>query len=163
MKQLKFYKIAFFAMLLLNVFVLGILFLKSQKPNHPKKHKKGMGIKHAQEIMDLDDAQVASFKELAKKHGKGMKELDAEQRVFIKPLFQNMDKSNTMDSATLQKAGHYKSKKIQLTLEHFKEIKSILRENQYDGFNLFIKRASIQLLSSDKPGARPRRPNKHSN
>ena len=160
MKQLKFYKIAFFAMLLLNVFVMGILFFKPQKPNHPKKYKKGIVIKHAQEIMHLDDEQVASFKELAKKHGKGMKELDAKQRKFLKPLFQNIDKSNSMDSVTLQKAGNYQSEKIKLTLEHFKEIKSILKEDQYDDFNTFIKKASILLLSSGKPGARPRHPNK---
>lgn len=163
MKQLKFYKIAFFAMLLLNVFVIGMLFLKPQKPNHPKKQRTGIVIKHAQEIMQLDDAQVASFKKLANKHRNGMKELDAKQRKFLKPYFQNIDNTNSMDSATLQKAGNYQSEKIKLTLEHFKEIKSILREDQYDGFNTFIKKASVILLSTSKRGARPRRPNKHSN
>ncbi len=154
MKENKFYKIAFVLMLLLNIVVLGYLFLSKPKrpsfedgrPNRPA-NPIAIGFEHASKTMNLDDSQLENFRKLVTKHKGEMKDINERQRDILKPLFKD---SNNTDSFSLEKLGNLEQEKVQLTLDHFKDIKKILREEQYEGFDSFKNTVSIRLLSDGK-------------
>lgn len=155
MKENRFYKIAFIAMFTLNLLVLSFMFFsKPQRiPLRGNRPGRAANFQHAKKTMQLDDKQYEKFKDLAKQHGQKMISINKKQKSLLVPLFNQIE--GNVDSLRMQKLGALEQEKIKVTLDHFQDIKSILREEQYDGFNSFKKKVSIILLSNGKKRPHP--------
>lgn len=156
MNQLKFYKIGLILMVILNVVIVGSIFFKTKKQHTPVAEKR-MAFKHIKEVLKLDEAQFKSFRASATKHRKSINAIDKEKKMLLKPVFENFNGSSIVNDSILSKAANFQKQKIQLTLNHFEEVKNILREDQYAAYARFVKMASVKLLSLDQ-GQRPLEP-----
>lgn len=162
MNQSKFYKIGLIVMVVLNLVVL-VGFYFNSKVTPPAINKNQLAFEKVKKMLDLDEHQFEAFKKTALKHKNRMMQVDEKQKNILQPLFDHYGSNsfNNKDSI-LGIAANLQKNKIQSTLDHFDEIKAILREDQYDKFELFVKRASVALLSSNGPGG-GKKPHKRPN
>jgi len=148
MSQLKFYKYSIWALLLLNVGVLAFFFLT--KP-HPPHHASPNNFQsEVVEILGLNNQQAANFKKLAEDHMHKTRSINEQQEKLLPPYFKSLtDLSKNIDKdRILDEFQQLERKKIEVTYQHFQDIKSILDENQlpqFEGFmNTFIERILTQ-------------------
>ena len=154
MKQLKLYKLSTWILLILNLCIVGWVFLKknSGPPRGPKDGKK-----QAIDILKLDQQQNDAFLRLASQHMNQMKDLDAQQRTLLYVYFKNVfdtDKVSNSDSL-LNNVQHVEMQKIESTFQHFKDIKSLLSTDQHAHFEEFMEHALEMILSKRKKNPPP--------
>jgi hypothetical protein len=154
MKSLSFFKTTTFFLLLLNLVLIFLLFQGRPKgphgPRGPFKHK-------AIEILKLDATQAEEFKALAKTHHEAIEKLNTESSTLLKPYFNDLFKktnSSEKDSLMLRFQSIAKEKVV-VTQNHFLEVKKILKPEQEQHFDLFLKK-SVNILLLDKKG--PKKP-----
>ncbi len=151
MRNLLFYKYATWGLLILNLLMIAFFFLT--KPQPP--HKKGGPdfAKKAIDILKLDEQQHRTFLQSAKLHNQQMEEINRQQQEVLKPYFNSLiNPNNNINADTLlQQVQQLERNKIESTYQHFKEVKSILTENQKADFNEFMDHAlKIILLEKEK-------------
>ncbi|MFA7116831.1 MAG: hypothetical protein WC140_06370 [Bacteroidales bacterium] len=86
-------------------------------------------------ILDLDKEQKTQFKKLAKNHDRKIFDLQENQKKLTAEYFMNPSDS------ILNLIKEIGAQKIIVTENHFKDIKKILREDQYPKLKKFRKRA----------------------
>ena len=150
MSQLKFYKYAAFGLLVLNVSMLAFFFLTRPGPG------RGGPQKPAIEHLGLDDAQHEEFLKFAHQHEDKMIIIEDQQKELLQAYFNTLViASNTLDlPSTLERLTQLEKQKVELTYQHFSEIKAILKPNQIKDFESFMKHILKRLLP-------PKRKKKH--
>lgn len=139
MKSTQFYQYATWGLLLLNLILLGILFMGIPP---------GAVGNRAVDTLRLDKIQHEAFLTSAKKHEEIMKTLMVKQSALLKPYFQQLTNSNKeiSNDPLFVAINVLEKQKIEATYEHFKEIKNILREDQMPDFEAFIDRMLGRIL-----------------
>lgn len=150
MQSNQFYKIAAGILLLLNLAMISFFFLT--KPPHPHGVNNRSFVRPADEIMQLDKDQNSQFLELASKHTKQIKTLEAEQRELLKPYFlSTIDSPNqSVSDSLVNEILRIEKQKIEKTQDHFQEVKSILKPEQKDKFKTFLEESLNFILSDNK-------------
>lgn len=146
MKQLQFYKYAALILVLLNIGLITFLFM-----GIPKPPGNGMAFdfrSKAIEILQLDEQQKASFLELAEQHRQLMDSVNEQQSALLKPFFQTIIDTSypAQTESTFKKTEQLESKKIKATIQHFLEVKSLLREEQHVNFEVYLNQALEMIL-----------------
>ena len=158
MNQLPFYKYAAGAMMLLNM-ALVVFFLLT-KPDPPRGDVGRNFRPKAMEILQLDTSQQTTFVQLAERHNQQMKALSEQQRVHLKSYFGSLlDSTKVSDTAVLiQEIPQREREKVEITYQHFQEVRSLLTEEQLPYFEQFVSQALNILLLDAEP--RPPRTSK---
>lgn len=157
MKSLKFYQCTTISLLLLNLGIIGFFFWT--KPPHPL-HKNGRGAKHMErplEILQLDAAQHKIFDASAKAHHQAVREIGKQQRVLLQGYFESIVDTTKLvrQGEILAQVQHLERQKIEITYQHFEEVKTILNDTQKAHFAPFLKRVLTKVLFKIPQGPPP--------
>lgn len=144
MKQLNFYKYAALLLLILNLSCLGFFFFG---PGGPPPGESGSRKLRAIDAMQFDREQNQLFEENARKHIDLMASYDEQQKEILKNYFQTLlsEQQNAPDEL-LDAFQEIERIKIKATYRHFSDIKTILRPEQEEGFQVFVRQALERLL-----------------
>lgn len=147
MKILKFYKIASLILLILNLLLLGFIFL--HKPAH--RHGPPPLQFKVTEQLKLDSNQNESFLNSAEKHVARINEIDKDQADILRVYFSRLyDNSQTKTDSIFQRVISLEQKKIEATYNHLAEVKGLLREDQFENFEAFINHMLNVILGERK-------------
>lgn len=156
MKSLSFFKTATFFLLLLN---LGLIFFLFQ--GRPKRHHHPRGAFHQEaiKILELDATQRDEFRDLVKTHSQAIEVLNAERSTILTPYFNNLfsESSPVKQDSLMLRFQAIEKKKVEITRDHFQEVKKMLKPEQEQHLDLFLKRAVNILLLDKKSGRKPRK------
>lgn len=154
MKQLLFYKYAMIALLILNIAMLSFFFLT--KPPHLKNHI-AKPLRMGQEILKLNEEDKAVFLQLANVHHQEMQAVNKQQRELLNPYFSSIiDSTITNKDELLTQLQSLERKKLELTYQHFEELKSRLKSVETADYEKFMEMSLQFILSKNRP-PRPRR------
>ena len=107
-------------------------------------------------ILELSDQQEKLFLELVKKHQSKMEKIGQRQsKIVSQYLLATGEKSDSISNVLLNENQQLETQKIEATRLHFKEVRSILNENQMPNFHKFKKGAIHNILGGGKKN-RPR-------
>lgn len=147
MKELTFFKIGFCVMVLLNLLILIVLL----NPFHPRPGIGGHPFQHKIIThLQLDKDQESTFLLLASNHDKEIRSRISMQKKaidqYFTPLYQ-IDNLPSNDSL-LNTIGILENEKINLTYNHFQEVKQILTTEQKHKFSPILSEALTILLET---------------
>ncbi|KAA3641623.1 MAG: hypothetical protein DWQ02_00200 [Bacteroidetes bacterium] len=150
MKQLQLFKYATIGLLLLNIGVILFFFLTQPKPPGPMPGKPG---NHAMDhrvvnLLNLNDEQVAVFRDLARAHSQEMRKINEAQRQALEPYFANLVHTDPEVSADeqLENILQLERRKIEVTYQHFEEVKAILEPSQLSHYDRFVDESLKMIL-----------------
>lgn len=148
MNKLRFYQYSTWALLILNVIILCLFLFILPPPRQQRMLNSGRSFPgRAVELMQLDSDQQRSFQEIVREHRNAMTTLHRQQHDLVRQYFDNPERS---DSIVLGEITDNEAKKLEITLEHFQKIKSILNSGQLAGFQQFREEALQNILSPQK-------------
>ena len=163
MKTLQFYKYACLALVLLNISILVFFYASEEKHTHETPVNKPK-IK-IDRLLEMSDEQYELFHSSASAHSKKIASIDNEQRMLLSTYFQGLTAaSKTMHSDTLlNRLDQLNRRKIEVTYQHFKEVKAFLNEDQQGNFKIFLDEILDRIilkkgkgLPSPPPAKRPK-------
>lgn len=155
MSQLTFYKYASGGLLLLNIVVLAFFLLT--KPGHQPQPPSNNFQSEVIDALDLDTQQASAFRALAEDHNQQMRSISGQQQQLLMPYFESLTSSSpTIDSeGVLNQFQQLEREKIEVTYQHFQEIKSMLTKEQLTGFETFMDTFIHTLLLDKKKNPPP--------
>jgi Spy/CpxP family protein refolding chaperone len=143
MKKERFYAIIIIALLLLNFGVLGYLWMGGRNNHmHPPRDGRGEGpAGFIIERLQLDEQQQQAFQKLRDAHHTKADELKEQSKQFHDALFVTLTDAHSnqgqVDSLMSLIAQNDHAKE-ELNYTHFKELKTILKPEQYKLYDEFI-------------------------
>lgn len=140
MKKERILTLSIIILILLNLTQLMVGFLKPKPPFNNDKHHPAMFIERAASILKLDAEQKKAFTEFGHIHIISIDSLNREHRTLLNNYFENP----TPESLELIKK--VEAEKIIATEKNFEQIKSILKEEQYQEFDTFKEEALKIIL-----------------
>lgn len=163
MKKERFYAVVIIALLLLNLGTLGYLWRgkRHAPPPPPPPHgAHGDAGRIIVRELKLDEAQRKAFEEFKHKHRKSTDSLQRLIRQSQVALF-GLVKQDVMDTVArdslLNNIEQYEAAKHLVTIEHFGDIRSILRPEQKDLFNDLMEDIGTQITGPGRQGPPPPR------
>ena len=154
MNSKRIYQIGFFILILLNAVLIYLLIAQPDRPPRSERPPRGSIIEKISARLVLTEAQEAAYREMAKQHGHQMRNLDKDHRALISAYFQSFDKNPSSSDSIKNEILKIESDKLQHNFDHFKELKSILNEEQKNRFELIINDILI-VLANDRSNRRP--------
>lgn len=147
MKELKFYKFATILLVVLNLCILAIVLLRNPS-THSKNNSRDF-LKHAIRLLHLDEQQEEKFKHLSRQHHQQISRISEQQQDALTPYFQNLISKNDdeMDSLIIE-IENYEREKVEITYQHFQEVKALLKSDQYEYYEDFVQRAIKIIIST---------------
>lgn len=157
MSQLNFYKYATWALLFLNLAVLVFFILTRPRHHHHPSTKDFRS--EVINILNLNDQQQSAFRKLAHEHNQSMIMLKEQQQDLLPPYFANLaEPSESIDpDKILTKFQQLEREKIEVTYQHFQDIKNLLNQEQLPYFKgLMGKLIDELLLEKQVPPSPPK-------
>lgn len=157
MKAISFYKYSTWALLILNIAVIGFFLLTKPKgrPGHQSDK-----IKRVVRLLSLDKEQESKLRTSAKMHRAKMDMIQKEQQDLLEPYFRSLveDAGSTRDAEVIERVKVLESDKIEATYQHFAEIKAFLKPEQEEKFEQFMSNVLQTILSKkDRPTRGPKK------
>ncbi len=157
MKQLQLFKYATIGLVLLNIGIILFFFLTKPKPPRPMhegptNHKMD---RRAIELLGLNKEQIMAFRDLAEGHSREMRAINEQQRKMLEPYFGSVVDSTreVATDAQLEEIVQLERRKIEITHQHFEDIKAILDTTQLANFERFVNESLKMILN--KGGKNP--------
>lgn len=145
MDQLKFYRIATVALLVLNVAMVAFFLLAPPPGAGPAPGKS------AREKLQLDGGQHDAFLSLAEEHKQLMRQTNQEQRQLLATYFgQLAGETADQNPRPPQEVFTLAERKITSTYEHLLDVKGLLRPDQLDKYPDFVQLALGRILGEGK-------------
>jgi hypothetical protein len=146
MNKLNIYKWSTWGLLLLNIAMITGFFLT--RPQHPKDAPLQQSAKAE---MNLTDDQNKLFLQSVEKHRAQTRQLDDAQMQLLQLYFSTLtsNEATNRDSLIIQ-FQDIEKQKITGTYEHFSEIKSMLKPEQYNSYNAFLQKALGRIFKKGK-------------
>lgn len=140
------YKYATWGLLFLNIAIITFFLLTKPKPGHHPSSNNFQ--QEVIEILNLNDEQISTFKKLATEHHQKLTTINERQQKLLPPYFESLSElSKGIDEeAILQQFQQLEREKIEVTRQHFQEIKSMLNESQLIDFEELIGRFVDRIL-----------------
>lgn len=156
MEQLKFCKFAILSLIVLNLAVLAFfLFVKPKPPHRPPPGQDMRSELIA--VFGFTEEQEVSFKLFADKHHKKMQAIREEQNKLVPRYFEDLvqNVSDSKKEETLIKFKELEQEKLEVTYQHFEEIKGMLNKEQEPHFQEFMHRVLKRISSPSKKNPPP--------
>lgn len=172
MKTDRFYKIIIILLLLLNIGTLGYLLLnkngspKDMKHRPPKmRNEGGHKLNSIDRViidkLDLDEEQQQKFSEYKREHRKSTDSVQRTIRDIQKELF-SLVKEKEMNvqvrDSLLAIIEESESAKHLITIDHFHDLRSMMRPEQVESFNEFMEDIGSRITGPGMPPQPPRPP-----
>ena len=159
MNELKFYKLAVWSMLLINIFFLT--FFLMSKPKRGRHHTRPANNfqERVPEILNLDNTQQSLFNGLAEQHEQQIKLINKQQQQLLLPYFESIANSDIeVDTNTvLSLIEQLERKKLEGTYQHLNKVKNLLTEDQLPQFDVFMQTITERIvMKSKKNPSRPK-------
>ena len=148
MNKLSFYKYAAGFLLVLNILVASFFLMKG-KPHH---NNGGGKMTPIHESMNFSEGQLTEFLALVDEHKGIMKTYNQEQIQTLEPYFTHLYEasSSVKEDSIMTEVLALERKKIESVANHFEDVKAILNEEQYPGFEIFVHGA-VERILGQKP------------
>ncbi len=156
MKKEVFYKVVIALLVLLNIATVGYIWMQGRNGGHGPEG--GGRWNHVDRIildkLHLDEQQQNEFEKLKNEHHSQMVAIQKEAGQLHNELFKLLQADNV---DTVKKDGiiatlQLKEKqKEELTFDHFKKLRAILRPEQEKGFDEFVDELGRHLLNGPPP------------
>jgi hypothetical protein len=160
MDQLKFYKYTIGGLLLLNIAMIA--FFIFTKPKHePRPPRESIDLQaELVRILDLSSEQKNTFKSLADDHNLTIKSINEGQQRLLPSYFETltMPSYQVNKDSLLTQYQQLERQKMEVTYQHFQDIKSLLSEKQLPQFKEFMR-----ILTDRITGGENRNPPPHGN
>lgn len=155
MNQKKFYIATILGLVGLNIVVLAFFLLTKPRPQHHPPPGKFQA--EVVKMLRLNKQQATTFSALAEEHNLQMSAINDLQSKLLLPYFERLaDTSKRIDAdSILNQFQQAEKEKIEVTYQHFQEIKKILNKEQLLDFEIFIKRATDRMLSGKQKKSPP--------
>lgn len=152
MTQLQFYKYATWALLVINAAVLSFFLLtkphpKGEGPGGPRSLEND-----AVQLLQLDEQQYKMFIELAVDHSQQLRSIEKEERDELRRYFDQLlqESNDSTQLDILEQVKLLEGSKVTITYKHFQEVKALLRPEQQEYFEGFMKKALRLLLVEER-------------
>lgn len=157
MNQLTFFKYATWGLLVLNIVGLTFFLLTKPRPSHRSSPHDFQA--EIIETLQLDSQQVATFRKLAYDHRQNIQSINEQQQQLLPPYFESLsDPATGIDGdSILNQFQRIEREKIELTYQHFLDLKLMLDESQLPHFDSLIDRLVDRLLLEKGKNRPPRR------
>ena len=153
----KMYKIGFIVLLFINVSLIVIFTMRPKHRMHQRGGERKTEMKSKMiEEMDFNDDQIKKFKELVNKHRSAVQELEQKESILMEMYFNQLNSQVDKErkEIILNEIIQLKREKIDVTFDHFEEVKLLCNEAQIANFELFLKRIVPRLTNSRRrPGS----------
>lgn len=138
-----FYRNLSLILLCLNIALLAFFFLA--RPPHPKGHR-------AAKVMNFTEQQEVQFRKYADQHKEQVTAYNEQQRSLIERYFSTLKANAPAVNADslLQIFQTLEKQKVEITYQHFQEIKALLHEEQYADFENFVEQSMNRVLQRSK-------------
>ncbi|WP_299779154.1 hypothetical protein [uncultured Formosa sp.] len=140
------YKLIIGLLLGINLLQMGTFMFNPQPEQRPKEEFQYLAIK----ILNLTSEQQNTFLSFAHEHKNKMEILYKKESHLVTQYFE------TPTDSLLKTISNIEMKKIQITEQHFLDIKKILDTNQISAFATFKKEALNNILEKDSSSGIPR-------
>lgn len=148
MKTNQFYKYSAIILLLINISLVTFFVIKKKGHHNP-------GHLHAAKTLNLTDDQADQFKILAKEHHQALMSVKEQQLDLLNTYFQSLyNDSSTSNEEELAAISAIETKKIELTYNHFLQVKQMLTADQQKNYKEFIQE-TVQKVLGGKRGKQP--------
>lgn len=161
MKQLQLFKYATLGLFLMNIGIILFFFLTKPKPPGPMPGKPN---NHAMDrrmidLLDLNNDQIEAFRGLAKAHSREMREINEAQRQALEPYFANVVSADPEINSDdqMEKMLQLERRKIEVTYQHFEDVKAILEPSQLPNYDRFVNESLKMILGRGGKKPPPRR------
>lgn len=146
----KLFKTGFFILLAVNVALIVVTMLPKQK--RPPMNKNRRDIKdEISETLGFNEQQKKTFEELAKAHNSQMKALEADEKKLITQYFNRiMQESNGEEKAILDQIKQTQENKINVTYEHFEDLKKLCNKEQMEQFDDIVKKLIVIIAGQNQ-------------
>jgi len=154
MKKDSFYKVIIICLLLLNVSMLAFLWYGKKEYHAHNSGPDRMII----ERLKLNEKQQQIFEGLKHEHHSQMVEIQQEGGKLHDVLFsllQKQPEDTAAENTLLLQIQQNELRKEQVTLEHFRKLRAMLRPEQQPLFDSFISELSRQLMGPPPHGGPP--------
>lgn len=148
MDQSTFYKYASIALLILNIGILSFFFLTKPQGPHPGR----LHNQNPHGLFKFDQDQDHRFTVLANDHIDLMKTYNNNQREILKSYFDDLLNPEMLinKDSLLNQSLAIEKNKVESTYQHFLDIKTILKKDQEEYFDLFAQQALDRILFQKK-------------
>ncbi|MEM9546117.1 MAG: hypothetical protein AAGA77_09090 [Bacteroidota bacterium] len=157
MDQLKFYKYAIIALVVLNVGLLVSILISPSLTRHrfgppPQNFKSELA-----EILNLDENQVIVFEKLADDHNRKLQSIKSEQQDLILPYFDSLIDSTVVidEDSTFTIYQKLEQEKLKVTYDHLLDIQDLIDQNQMKNYKKFINAFKDKVLLKRRNHTRP--------
>lgn len=158
MDQFKFYKYAIAGLILLNIAM--IVFFIFTKPKHePRPPRESNDFQaEIERILDLSSQQRSEFKGLADDHNLKIKSINEQQQKLLPSYFETLTRPSdqTNKDSILSRYQQLERQKLEVTYQHFQDIKSMLNDEQIPQFKEFMKILIDRITGSGNSKPTPR-------
>jgi len=143
--QLKFWKWAVLLLAVLNICLLGSIWLKQDKPSHEEMRRPPNGEKAADfliEQLKFSSQQLTAFEKLKEAHHQAIDSLHEISKEVHHLFFDNLktEKEDTVSTHKLARAIADNQTQIELvTFNHFKKVRELCDEKQKTKFDEIIQ------------------------
>lgn len=159
MKRENFYAVVIILLLLLNFATIGYLLINrdtGQVRHTPPMHHNPERI--ITEELNLDEDQIRQFRVYKHQHGRATDSVQRQIKELQVELF-SLVKAEEMDipkrDSLLSKIEQLESARHLIIIEHFHDIRSMMREDQVKLFNGFVEEMGSTITEMRRPGHRP--------
>lgn len=139
MNTSNFYKYLSILLLILNIAALSFIFLGR------KGHLMNKGAAH---MLQLNTDQQELFDASAIKHHESIQTINSKHAETLKTYFETLTGNEliTLKDSLLTEINTLEKSKLEITYNHFKEIKSLLNEDQLPEFDNFMEHMLRRIL-----------------
>ncbi len=154
----KFYKIGFFALLVINVTLVVLFILKPDR----SRSENGMKEKIAAQL-DFTEEQETAFEGMVGEHRTAIRALNDQERKLTESYFSRLKSSSigsenaAKQETAFQEIMEVKSKKLQTTYLHLEGVKSLCDEDQMQKFDKVVNEIIPRLTGAPDRAARMER------
>lgn len=152
MAQIKFYKLAIYGLIFLNLFVLGFVWLSSPQDRQDRPRPTNRFQEEVEDILVFTSEQQSIFDQSHDRHEREMRRINQEEEQLLLSYFDNIaNPAGELDTARVFSRYQYlQRQKLILTQAHFSEIKEILNQDQLPGFQKLMERVAERIVSKRK-------------
>jgi Spy/CpxP family protein refolding chaperone len=155
MNKDNFYRFVIIALLLLNSATLAFMWFAKDGEPKGDGHRPPRPDQLIKERLALDDAQSMQFDGFKHEHHSAMVDLQIESSDLHQTLFALL-KAPVIDTASrdsiITQIQELSRQKELITFEHFRQVRSILNDDQQTKFDAFVEEISRRILGPHREG-----------
>lgn len=155
MNLTKIYKYIILGLVGLNVAILVFFLRPKPRPRHQPPNRNFQS--EVIEMLHLNNQQASTLRGLADGHKEEIEKINARQASLLTAYFESLDDSleRVNKDSLLNHFQQSEKEKIEMTYQHFQDIKELLNDEQLPYFESFINKTTDRLLLSKERRSPP--------